>query len=154
MFNQSIAEGFQQQGVDALFLDVREPWQFLDHVHAALRPSGFFASLLPTTNQVSKLLDTLENARFASVEVEELLLRRYKPVPDRLRPEDEMVGHTGYLVFARTIDAGIDPAHWLSRDRKRYRARQQARKLQAAEDERRADDLAAGGRKYPRLPLP
>jgi tRNA (adenine57-N1/adenine58-N1)-methyltransferase len=33
-----------------------------------------------------------------------LLLRQYKPVPERLRPADTMVGHTGYLIFARKIE--------------------------------------------------
>jgi tRNA (adenine57-N1/adenine58-N1)-methyltransferase len=35
------------------------------------------------------------------VEVSELLLRHYKPNPDRLRPEDRMVAHTAFLLFAR-----------------------------------------------------
>jgi tRNA (adenine57-N1/adenine58-N1)-methyltransferase len=62
-------------------------------------PIGF---LLPTTNQISELLEALEtNGQFADLEVVEILLRRYKPVADRLRPEDRMVAHTGYLVFAR-----------------------------------------------------
>jgi len=30
-----------------------------------------------------------------------LLLRHYKPNPDRLRPEDRMVAHTAFLLFAR-----------------------------------------------------
>lgn len=154
MFNATIADGFQQTNVDALFLDVREPWRFLDHVHAALKPGGFFASLLPTTNQVSTLLAELEEKSFAMVEVEELLQRRYKPVPDRLRPEDDMIGHTGFLLFARTISGSIDPSRWLSRDRKRYRARQKAKERIEAEEERRAAEIASGGPKYPRMPLP
>ena len=37
------------------------------------------------------------------LEVCELLLRYYKPVPERLRPTDRMVAHTGYLIFARPM---------------------------------------------------
>jgi tRNA (adenine57-N1/adenine58-N1)-methyltransferase len=37
------------------------------------------------------------------VEVCEVLLRFYKTVADRFRPEDRMIGHTGYLVFARAM---------------------------------------------------
>ena len=29
--------------------------------------------------------------------------RRYKPVADRLRPQDRMIAHTGFLIFARAI---------------------------------------------------
>lgn len=154
MHHESIENGFRQSGVDALFLDVREPWEFLDQVHGALRPTGHFASLVPTANQVTKLLAALEDAPFASVSVHELLLRKYKAVPDRLRPEDDMIGHTGYLTFARTISAEIDPSRWLSRDRKRYRARQRAAELIEESEIQRAADRAAGGPKYPKMPLP
>lgn len=154
MHQGSIWDGFQQGDVDALILDLREPWLFLDQVHAAVRNGGHFAALLPTTNQVSELLAALEDKPFADVAVEELMLRRYKTVPDRLRPEDEMVGHTGYLVFARTISADVDQMAWLSKDRKRYRARQKAIALNAAEETRRQEERAAGGPRYPKLPLP
>ncbi len=100
---RDIIEGFDERGVDALFLDVREPWLYLDHVHTALKGSGFFGTLVPTTNQVSDLLRELANKPFGFIEVEELFLRGYKPVADRLRPADTMVGHTGYLIFARAL---------------------------------------------------
>jgi tRNA (adenine57-N1/adenine58-N1)-methyltransferase len=47
--------------------------------------------------------ETLEETNFGFIEVEELLLRSYKAVPARLRPEDRMVAHTGYLIFARAL---------------------------------------------------
>lgn len=100
---RDIAEGFDEEGVDALFLDVREPWRYLEHVKTALKGGGFFGSLLPTTNQVTMLLRGLEMSDFGFIEVEELLLRPYKPVPGRLRPADRMIAHTGFLVFARSL---------------------------------------------------
>jgi tRNA A58 N-methylase Trm61 len=39
--------------------------------------------------------------------VEELMLRGYKTVPQRLRPLDRMIGHTGYLLFARKFERAI-----------------------------------------------
>ncbi|GIV77947.1 MAG: tRNA (adenine-N1)-methyltransferase [Litorilinea sp.] len=153
LFQASIDQGFGQKNVDAVFLDVREPWRYLEQVRAALCPGGFFASLVPTTNQVSDLIAALESANFADVAVEELLLRRYKPVPDRLRPEDSMIAHTGYLISARCIDAGLDPARWVARERQRYRARQKLAAEIAAREAERAQGEESG-RKYPRLPLP
>ena len=55
------------------------------------------------SNQVADLLNALTRAPFALVEVEELILRPYKPVPARLRPNDRIIGHTGFLVFARKL---------------------------------------------------
>jgi tRNA (adenine57-N1/adenine58-N1)-methyltransferase len=62
--------------------------------------------LLPTTNQISVLLRHLPLNGFDHVDVVEVLLRPYKAVPDRLRPVDRMVAHTGYLTFARAIASG------------------------------------------------
>ncbi len=100
---RDIEEGFDEQGLDAAILDVREPWLYLEQVHAALRGGGFFCSLVPTINQVGVLLRNLEMRPFGFTEVEELLLRPYKPIPARLRPVDRMVAHTGYLIFARAL---------------------------------------------------
>jgi tRNA (adenine57-N1/adenine58-N1)-methyltransferase len=36
----------------------------------------------------------------------EILIRQYKPVANRLRPQDRMVAHTGYLIFARKVGLG------------------------------------------------
>jgi tRNA (adenine57-N1/adenine58-N1)-methyltransferase len=98
-----IEEGFDERNVDALFLDVRQPWRYLEQVHAALKGGGFFGALLPTTNQVSALLHRLDDLPFGFIDVEELLLRPYKAVARRLRPWDRMVAHTGFLIFARSL---------------------------------------------------
>jgi tRNA (adenine57-N1/adenine58-N1)-methyltransferase len=100
---RDIAEGFDETEVDALFLDVPAPWHYLEQAHAALRGGGFFGAILPTANQVVAMLHGLERSPFAFVEVEEIMLRGYKTVPARFRPEDRMVAHTGFLIFARAL---------------------------------------------------
>ncbi len=100
---RDIATGFDEIGIDALFLDVPNPEDYLTQVSAALKPGGFFGCILPTVNQLSRLLNALTRHAFAFLEVCEILLRYYKIVPDRLRPTDRMIAHTGYLVFARSI---------------------------------------------------
>jgi tRNA (adenine57-N1/adenine58-N1)-methyltransferase len=103
-----IAAGFAETDMDAMFLDVANPWDYVGQVRAALKPGGFFASLLPTFNQVAQLIQALRRENFAFVDVCELLLRFYKPEPSRLRPTDRMVAHTGYLIFGRRIEPGKD----------------------------------------------
>ena len=98
---RDIVQGFDERDVDALFLDVRMPWLFLAQAREALTSGGFFGALLPTTNQVQKLLAGLEIYRFMDIEVLELLMRPYKPIAQRLRPADRMIAHTGFLIFAR-----------------------------------------------------
>ncbi|MDE3088875.1 MAG: tRNA (adenine-N1)-methyltransferase, partial [Chloroflexota bacterium] len=76
----------------------------LAQAHAALKGSGFFGSLVPTANQLTDLLREMDSlGGWTDVEVVEILMRQYKPVADRLRPEDRMVAHTGYLLFARAV---------------------------------------------------
>ena len=103
-----IAAGFAETDMDAMFLDVANPWDYVAQVRAALKPGGFFASLLPTFNQVAQLIQALRREHFAFVDVCELLLRFYKPEPTRLRPTDRMVAHTGFLIFGRRIEPGAD----------------------------------------------
>lgn len=100
---RDVAQGFDERDADAVFLDLPTPWDYLQHVHRSLVSGGFFGCLVPTTNQVSRLIRALDNHAFGMIEVEELLLRPYKTVPARLRPEDRLVPHTGYLIFARTF---------------------------------------------------
>jgi len=100
---RDIAEGFDEQNVDSLFLDLPNPYDYMAHVQRALKPGGFFGCILPTFNQVEKLLLTLYQYQFGFTDVCEILLRYYKPVHNRLRPTDRMVAHTGYLIFSRPI---------------------------------------------------
>ena len=105
---RDIAEGLDETDADAFFLDVPNPYDYISQVRAALKPGGFFCSLIPTVNQVELLLTALRRERFAFIEVCEVLVRYYKPEPTRLRPTDRMVAHTGFLVFARRIELTED----------------------------------------------
>ncbi|MBN2547666.1 MAG: tRNA (adenine-N1)-methyltransferase [Anaerolineales bacterium] len=100
---RDIVEGFDEKNVDALFLDVPNPYDFLAQARQALKSGGYFGTILPTTNQVSRLLAAFYQFDYAFIEVCEIIMRFYKPVPDRLRPTDRMVAHTGYLIFARPM---------------------------------------------------
>jgi tRNA (adenine57-N1/adenine58-N1)-methyltransferase len=106
---RDIQEGFDETDADAFFLDVQFPYEYIEQVRAALKPGGFFGTLIPTFNQVEKTLIALKKHKFAFVEVCEIMLRHYKSDPARIRPVDRMVAHTGYLIFARRIEPNTDP---------------------------------------------
>lgn len=124
---RDIGEGFMAKDADALFLDMREPWLYLDQVPAALGAGGILGFLLPTVGQVEALLAAMEKGPFGEIEVSEILTRSWKPLPDRLRPADRMTAHTGFLVFARLEPQAPAFGDWLSpgtRERKQRAARE------------------------------
>ena len=98
---QDLAEGIDAKDVQAAFLDLPDPENYVGLVREALIPGGILGCLLPTTNQVSTLITALKQNNFDNIEVSEILHRYYKPSATRLRPDDKMVGHTGFLIFTR-----------------------------------------------------
>ena len=88
---------------DSFFMDLKEPWFYFERVNRALKSGGNFALIVPTTNQITQSINELESGNFLVDEIIEISHRKYKINPNRLRPEDIMTGHTGYLIFARKI---------------------------------------------------
>lgn len=101
---KDVREGVEERDLDAALLDMPNPWEVLEVLHGALKPGAPTIFFLPTTSQVDKLLAKLAEFRgFVDVRVFETMLREYRPVPGALRPETTMIGHTGYIVFARKV---------------------------------------------------
>ncbi len=101
-----IAKGIEEKEVDAVVLDVPEPWTAVPAVERALKPSGHFASFSPTVEQMRETVLALRDARFAEVWSVELLERRME-VGRGTRPAFQTLGHTGYMTFARHAEMGI-----------------------------------------------
>jgi len=89
--------------VDALFLDVPEPWKYLRQCWEALRGGGRIAIVSPTASQVMEVLRGLRSLPFVGISVWESLFREYKTNPLTFRPLDRMVAHTTYMIFARKV---------------------------------------------------
>jgi tRNA (adenine57-N1/adenine58-N1)-methyltransferase len=93
------AEGFDERGADAVFLDVRNPWDYMGAAHEALAWGSRIGTLAPTFNQIERTLVALREYNFVDVQALELLMRRFKTDPERVRPDDMMTAHTGFLIF-------------------------------------------------------
>jgi tRNA (adenine57-N1/adenine58-N1)-methyltransferase len=106
---KDITLGLDERNVEVLYLDLPNPYDLLEQVYAAMMPGGFFGCILPTTNQVTRMISALHRYNFAFVDICEIMLRFYKANPNRLRPTDRMVAHTGYLIFARPFLPGEAP---------------------------------------------
>ena len=106
---RDIQQGFDETDADSFFLDVPNPYDYTAQVRAALKPGGYLCCLIPTFNQVEKTLYALHRDNYAFVEVCEIFLRYFQPIPNKIRPTDRMVAHTGFLLFARRIEPAEDP---------------------------------------------
>ena len=101
--NKDITEGIDEVGVDAVVLDLATPWKAVPHAHRSLKGGGVFVSFSPTIEQVVKTSEALSQHGFIDVWTIEALVREYKVKKGETRPEMRMIGHTGYITFARKI---------------------------------------------------
>ncbi|OYT27895.1 MAG: hypothetical protein B6U95_05460 [Thermofilum sp. ex4484_82] len=96
-----VTQKIDEKEVDAVFLDLPTPWLAVKTAYYSLTNGGVFVSFSPTINQVEKTMEALREHRFVNCKAVELLLRTYKVKMGETRPETFMIGHTGYIVFAR-----------------------------------------------------
>jgi tRNA (adenine57-N1/adenine58-N1)-methyltransferase len=102
------ADGLLERDVDRIVVDVPEPWTLLGPTATSLRAGGVLTCFLPTVLQVKQLVDALEaHDGFACVRTLETLLRYWDVGGRSIRPAHRMVAHTGFLVFARRLAAGV-----------------------------------------------
>lgn len=100
-------DGIDERDIDAAVVDVGDPWTILDHLHTALKPSAPVVFFLPSINQVEKIYNALiEHKGFIDIRCFEILLREIELSREAIRPKNIMVGHTGYIVFARKVIRG------------------------------------------------
>lgn len=98
---ENIYDGIKETNLDLITLDLPEPWQVLAHAEKALKSGGFLVTYLPNLTQVQHFIEDAKKTRIHVIETIELLERRWK-IEDRiLRPEFNMLGHTGFMTFCR-----------------------------------------------------
>ena len=64
-----IKDGFDEKNILALFMDIPTPENYLGQVRSALTPGGFFGCIVPTTNQLIRLIPALRQNDFAFIEI-------------------------------------------------------------------------------------
>ncbi|MGQ9708040.1 MAG: tRNA (adenine-N1)-methyltransferase [bacterium] len=95
-----VEQGFAQTDVDAVFLDVPEPWVLVPAARRVLKGGFVLAGLVPTLEQIGRFVSALGAEGFVRIRVKEILERGYFLRETGIRPVDRMVAHTVYLVLA------------------------------------------------------
>jgi len=102
-----ISKGIDEKDVDAVVLDLPEPWKAVVNARKALKPGGHFCSLVPNSSQVIKTVDVLKGNNFVEITTLENLQRSMLVKDEWMRP-DKMLAHTCYMTFARKTVEGFN----------------------------------------------
>ncbi|MDP3990230.1 MAG: methyltransferase [archaeon] len=100
---QSVYDGIGEENLDLITLDLPEPWQAIAHAEKSLKEGGFLVVYLPNLTQMKILTDALRRSSLKVLEILELIERKWKIEDKIMRPEFQMLGHTGFLLFCRKI---------------------------------------------------
>ena len=105
-----VGEGFSEEGLDRIVLDLPEPWHVAPHAEERLLPGGIFLSFLPTILQVHQLTQELRERRtFDLIETFEVMQRGWTVGQRNVRPDHRMVAHTGFITTARRCSPRPQP---------------------------------------------
>lgn len=95
---------------DRVLFDMLAPWDVLDTAASALKAGGVLCCYVATTTQLSRTAEAIkESGNFSEPESFETLLRNWHHEGLAVRPTHNMNAHTGFLLFARRIEAGSKP---------------------------------------------
>ncbi|MHC1604693.1 MAG: tRNA (adenine-N1)-methyltransferase [Candidatus Methanofastidiosia archaeon] len=100
---KNIYDGIDEKDIDLVALDLPEPEKVIEHAHKTLKPGGFIFSFSPTIEQVIRFNKALDKRSWIETKTIECITREYETKKMATRPKTLMVGHTGYLSFARKV---------------------------------------------------
>jgi tRNA (adenine57-N1/adenine58-N1)-methyltransferase catalytic subunit len=97
-----VVDEVEKVAPERIVLDLPEPWHVVETAAMHQPGGGVLAAYLPTVVQVQTVVEKArETGRFAEIEVKEFMARDWNVSGRSVRPEHNMVGHTGFLIFMR-----------------------------------------------------
>jgi tRNA (adenine57-N1/adenine58-N1)-methyltransferase len=100
---RDVYEGIDERGLDAVVLDLPEPWHVVPHAVQALRGGGTLVAYNPSITQAVQLREAMVESGFELAETVEFLRRTWHIEGQAVRPDHRMVAHTGFLTSARLL---------------------------------------------------
>lgn len=101
--NQDIKQGIDEDNLDLIFLDLPKPFEIFEEVMDSLNVGGWLAVYAPYIDQAEISYRIAKKLGFYDIEIFETLERGLEVRSQGVRPKTRMVGHSGYLVFARKL---------------------------------------------------
>ena len=101
--NKNIKEGIDEDNIDLIFLDLPKPFEIFEEVMESLNVGGWLAVYAPYIDQAETSYRVAKKLGFYDIEIIETLERELEVRTQGVRPKTRMVGHSGYLLFARKL---------------------------------------------------
>ena len=101
--NQNIKDGIGETEIDLIFLDLPKPFEIFEDVWDSLNVGGWLAVYAPYIDQAETSYRVAKKLGFYDIEIVEILERGLEVRQQGVRPKTRMVGHSGYLMFARKL---------------------------------------------------
>lgn len=101
--NKDIKEGIDEEELDLIFLDLPKPYEILEEVYKSLKLGGWVSIYAPYIQQAEISYNVCKKLGFSNLDIVENLERGIEVRPQGVRAKTRMLGHTGYLVFARKL---------------------------------------------------
>jgi tRNA (adenine57-N1/adenine58-N1)-methyltransferase len=105
----SVQEQEFPEKFDRVILDMLAPWECVEMAASVLRPGGVFLAYVATTTQLSSIAEALkEDGHFTEPESSETIVRGWHHEGLAVRPQQRMIGHTGFLILSRRMAPGVE----------------------------------------------
>lgn len=101
--NKNIKDGIDENNIDLIFLDLPKPFEIFEEVMESLNVGGWLAVYAPYIDQAETSYRVAKKLGFYDIEIIETLERGLEVRTQGVRPKTRMVGHSGYLLFARKL---------------------------------------------------
>jgi len=100
---KDVTMGISEKNLDAIILDIPNPWDAVGHAYKSLKPGGYLCTFSPLSSQVENTVKEIKKHSFIEIETTENIQRKMIVNDYGMRPSFDMLGHTGYLTFARKV---------------------------------------------------
>lgn len=101
--NKDIKEGIDEDNLDLIFLDLPKPFEIFEDVYDSLKVGGWLTVYAPYIDQAEVSYRIAKKLGFYNIDITEILERGLEVRQQGVRPKTRMVGHSGYLLFARKL---------------------------------------------------
>ena len=101
--NKDVTQGIEEKDLDAVILDIPNPWEVVIHAWNSLKPGGYLCTYSPLISQVEQTVKEIKKCNFIELKTFENIQREMVISEYGTRPSFDMLGHTGYLTFARKV---------------------------------------------------